>query len=71
MLALVQLGVQQDAQVLSRTTFHLDGPQHVLAPGDVPPQIQDFILHLTELYEVPVAPFLQPVESLLSGSMTL
>ena len=39
----VQLGAQQDPQGLfCKAAFQLDGPQHVLVPGVVPLQVQDF-----------------------------
>jgi len=34
-----------------KSTFQLCGPQHVLMPGVVPPQVQDFALLLAELHE--------------------
>ncbi|KAK4811173.1 hypothetical protein QYF61_019804 [Mycteria americana] len=46
-------------------------PLHILVHGVVPPQVQDFAPPLTELYEDPVSPFLQPVEVPLDGSTTL
>ena len=52
-----------------QATFQLDSPQHKFMPGVVPPQVQDFVLLLPELYEVQwVSPFLQPVEVPLDGS---
>ncbi|KAK4826285.1 hypothetical protein QYF61_007132 [Mycteria americana] len=46
-------------------------PSIYLVSGLVPPQVQDFALHPVELYEVPVSPFLQPVQVPLDGSTTL
>ncbi|GAB0186707.1 ectonucleotide pyrophosphatase/phosphodiesterase family member 3 [Grus japonensis] len=61
-----------DSQVLlCRAASQLAGLQHLLVPGVVPPQVQDFALPLVGLHEVPVNPFLQPVEVPLDGSMTL
>ncbi|KAK4806786.1 hypothetical protein QYF61_005582 [Mycteria americana] len=72
LLAHVQPGVHQDPQVLfCQAAFQLGGPQHVLVPGVVPLQGQDFALPLVELHEVPVSPFLQLVEVPLDDSMTL
>ncbi|KAK4828339.1 hypothetical protein QYF61_026000 [Mycteria americana] len=69
LLAHVQLGVHQDPQVLvCQAAFQTDSPQSVLVHGvsspghGIPPQVQDFALPLVELHEVPVSPFLQPVE---------
>jgi len=39
--------------------------------GVVPPQVEDFALLVVELHEVPVSPFLQPVQAPLDGSTTL
>jgi len=40
-------------------------------PAVVPPHMQDFALPSVELHEVPVSPFLQPVQVSLDGSTTL
>ncbi|KAK4818982.1 LOW QUALITY PROTEIN: hypothetical protein QYF61_022649 [Mycteria americana] len=59
-------------QVLScQAAFQLSSPQNILVHGVVPPQVQDLALLLVEVHEVPVSPFLQPVEVPLDGSMTL
>ncbi|KAK4826730.1 hypothetical protein QYF61_010983 [Mycteria americana] len=72
LLVHVQLGVCHDPQVLlCRATFQLGVPQHILEHGIVPPQVQDFALSLDELHEVPVSPFLQPVQVPLDVSTTL
>ncbi|KAK4833070.1 hypothetical protein QYF61_027732 [Mycteria americana] len=72
LLAHVQLGVHQNPQVLlCKTALQLGDPQHVLDHGAVPSLVQDFALLLVEFREVSVIPFLQPVEVLLDGSMTL
>ena len=55
LLAQVQSGVHQHPQVLScQAAFQRRGPQRVLVPGVVPPQVRDFAL-LVELHEVPVS----------------
>jgi len=70
-LARVQFGVHHDLQVLlCQAAFQLGGPQRLLVCEIVPPQVQHFEC-LTELYEVPVSPFLQPVKVPLDGSLTL
>ena len=46
-------------------------PKHVLVPGVVPPEVQDFPRPVVELHDVLVCPFLQPVHIPLDGSMTL
>ncbi|GAB0175715.1 cAMP-dependent protein kinase inhibitor alpha [Grus japonensis] len=62
----------QDPQVLfCQAAFQLGSPQHVLVPGVVPPQVQDFPLPFVELHEVPDSPFLQPVKIPPDGSMIL
>lgn len=48
-----------------------DSLLHVLVPGVVLPQLQDFVLPLVELHEVPVSPVLQHVDDPLDGSTTL
>ena len=53
-----------------QSCFPAAHPQLVLVPGAVPPQGQDFACPLVELQEVPVSPFLQPVEVPLGGSAT-
>lgn len=35
-------------------------PQHVLMPGDLPPQVQGFALLLVVLHEFPPSPFFLP-----------
>ena len=68
----VILGVHQDPQVLfCQVAFQLGGPQHILVHWVVLPHVEDFVLALVELQEVPVSPFPQPAEVPLSGSMTL
>ena len=42
-----------------------------MVPGFVPHLVQDFALPLTELHEIPVSPFLQPIKVSLDGSVTL
>jgi len=55
----------------------MGGPHHMLVPGVVPLQEQDFGLFLVELHEVPLGPFVQPVKVPLDlglwdqGSMAL
>lgn len=62
LLVHVQLSTWQDCYVLfCRTAFQLSGRQHVLVPGAVPPQTQDFKFVLVELHEVSLISFLQPV----------
>ncbi|KAK4832340.1 hypothetical protein QYF61_021869 [Mycteria americana] len=71
-LAHVQLGVHQDLQVLfCQAAFQLVSPQRVLVPWVVPRQVQNFALPFAELNDVPVNPFLQPIEAPLDGSKTL
>lgn len=66
-----QLGVSQDPLVLFPWVASQQGyPQHKLMSGTLSPQVQDFAL-LVELPEFSVNPFLQTVEVLLDGSMTL
>ncbi|KAK4830703.1 hypothetical protein QYF61_012872 [Mycteria americana] len=61
----------RDPQIrFCRAAFQLGGPQYILVPGVVPAQVQDFVLLLVELHEVPVGLFLLPVEVPLDGSMT-
>ena len=43
----------------------------VWVPGVIPPQVQDLVLLLAELHEVPGSPFLQLAEVPLVGSTTL
>lgn len=70
MLINVQHGVRQDPQVLfCKAAFQLGGPQ--LVPGVVPSQVQGLALHLVELHEVHISPFLQLVEVPLGSSRTL
>jgi len=72
LLTHVQLGVHQDAQALScKAAFQMVGAQPVLVPGVVPKQVQDFAHPFSELHEVPIDPFLQPIWDLLKGSTTL
>ncbi|PKU46076.1 hypothetical protein llap_3645 [Limosa lapponica baueri] len=67
----VQPGAHQGLRVIfCQAAFQLRGHEHVLVPGIVSPQVQDFTL-LVELHEVPVSPSLQPVESPLDGNVTL
>ena len=69
---LAQTGVHQDPQVLLyKDAFEPDSLQHVLVQRVVPSQVQDFPLLLVELRDVPVRPFLRPVEVPLDGSMIL
>jgi len=49
-----------------RAAFHLIGLQPIQVRGVIPLQVQDFV----ELHEIPVGPFLQPVEVPLDGSTT-
>ena len=42
--------------------------QHVLVPGVVPLQVQDFAVLFVELHEIPLSPVLQPVQIPLDGS---
>ncbi|KAK4830289.1 hypothetical protein QYF61_009492 [Mycteria americana] len=71
-LAHVQPGVHHDPQVLfCQTAFQLVCPQHVLVPGVVPSQVQDFALALVELHGAPASPFLQPVKVPLDGRTAL
>jgi len=72
LLAPVQLGVHQDPLALFRqAAFQWDGSQHLLVHVIVHPWVQDFALLLVDLHEVPVDPFLQPVEVSLDSIMTL
>ncbi|KAF1440525.1 Zinc finger RNA-binding protein, partial [Pygoscelis papua] len=72
LLAHVQLGVRQDPRVLfCQAAFQLGGCQHILVHGVVPRWLQNFALPLVELHEIPIGPFLQPVEVPLDGSTTL
>lgn len=43
-------------------------PQPVLVHGVFPPQVRDFVFPFIELAEVPVGPFVQPVEVLLMAA---
>lgn len=45
-------------------------PQHVLVPGVVPPEVQNYQLPL-ELHDVPVRPFLQTIYIPLDNSTIL
>jgi len=45
-------------------------PQYVLVHGVVSPQVQNFALPFVDLHEVPISPFLQPLQVLLDGSAT-
>lgn len=50
-----QLVIHQKLQLLlCQLAFQMDSAQHVLVPGVIPPQVQDFVLPFVELYEVPV-----------------
>ena len=70
LLAHIEPCVHQDSLALfCKAAFQLGGPQHILVPGAVPPQGQDFVL--LEFHGVPVSPFLQPIEVPLDGSTTL
>ena len=72
LMACVQPGAHQHPRVLFyKAAFQLGSPQHILVHGVVPPQVQDFALLLVEPHEVPVSPFLQPVQVPLDGSPTL
>lgn len=52
--ARIQLGIHQDPQVLfCQAAFQLVAPQHILAHGIFPSQLQDLALLLVKLYEVP------------------
>ena len=65
----IQLGVHQDPQVLfCQAAFQLDNAQHMQMPVVVPSQVQDFALAPVKHHEVPVGPFLQPVEVPLDDS---
>ena len=46
-------------------------PQHVLVPGIVPPQVQDFAILLAELHEIFAGPPLHPIEVPLDGGTAL
>lgn len=61
-MAHVQLDVHMAPYVLfCQTAFQLRSPQYVLPSGVVPSQLQDSLLLLAELHEVPAISFLQPV----------
>ena len=63
----VQLVVHQDTQVLfCKAAFQLGDPQSILVL-----MVQDFPLLHVGHHEVPVSPFLQPVDVCLHGSTTL
>lgn len=63
-LAPGQLGVHQEPQILfCKAAFWTVDFQHVLVAGVIPQQVQDFALLIVELYEVPVSPFLQAVNT--------
>lgn len=65
------LGVHQDHQVIfCQVALNLGVPSHVLVPGIVSPQMQDFEFLCFELHEVPVSPFLQTVKVPMNGSST-
>lgn len=68
------LGVHQNPQVLfCQAAFQLGGFSrwHVLVPGVVHYQVQNFALLLVELHKVIVSPALQPIKVPLDGSMAL
>ena len=46
-------------------------PRHILLHRFIPPQVQDFALLFAELHEVPISPFLHPVEVPPKSSTTL
>lgn len=61
LLARVQLGVHRDSPVPScRAAFQMGSHLHVLIPGLLCPQVQDFALLLIEFHEVPISPLLRP-----------
>lgn len=53
-----------------KVPFQTVGPQHVLEHGLIPPDMQDLALLSFLLCEVPVGPFLQPVEVSLNCQHT-
>lgn len=60
------------SQVLHcQSAFQLGGPQHAFMPRAVLHQVRDFVLSLAKLHEVPIKPFLQPVQVRVDGNMTL
>jgi len=63
-----QWEVHQNLMVLlCRSVFQLVILQHVLLPGVIPPQVQDFAFSLRSLHESPLCSNLQPAEVPLNG----
>lgn len=54
-----------------RTAFQLGSWQHVLVPGVVLPELQDFALSLSKLHDVPAIPPVQPIKIPLDGCAAL
>lgn len=59
---MLKLVSTQDPRILfCQAAFYLHDLQHILLPGVVASQVQDFALSFVQLHEVPVSSFLQPV----------
>ena len=71
LLAYVQLVHQDHQGLFCKAAFQPFGPQPILVHEVIPLQVQDFVFSFDGLHEIPVSPFLQPVEVPLDGSMTL
>lgn len=56
---------------LVKYAIHVCMSQHILVHGVVPSQVQDFEIPFVKFHEGPVSPFLQFIQVLLVGSMTL
>jgi len=60
-----QFAAHQDPQVhCCQTAFQQGGPLHVLVPGVVPPQVQDFTLQLFEFRKVAVSSLMKILNSI-------
>lgn len=71
-LAHGQLGEPSDLQVLfCRADFWSDSPLTVLLYGIKLHMVQNFAFPFAEFHEVPVSPFLQPIEAPLDANATL
>lgn len=68
LLAHVQLDLYQETQVFfCKAAFQANVSKHLLVPGAMPPQVQNFTLPFVLLHKVSVDPFLQLLKIPLEG----
>lgn len=67
LLVHVQVVCQDSQMLLCRATFQLASTQPILVHGINLPQLQDLVLNIIWLHEIPVCSFLQPVNTSLNA----